>query len=170
MLSPQQAIPQCSAVLTWLLASGPLTLGSVYEPLETSCLCTTFLCGHSPPSTCPLGQHHAELACPNPSIPGTTPIGWAGAPAGWCYPREGGARRETSCLVPRESNCHNLATDESALPNPGWLPGAHGLWLSLNLVLPPICSQLTTGSGGALLRHTRPPSNALPDDISPTIT
>ena len=60
----------------------------------------------------------------HPSL-GTTLIGWAGAPAGWCYPREGGARRETLCLAARKSNCHNLATDESALPNLGWLPSVH---------------------------------------------
>lgn len=45
-------------------------------------------------NTCPLGQLHAELACPHLPIPRVYQKGWAGAPAGWCYPREGGARRE----------------------------------------------------------------------------
>lgn len=101
--------------------------------------------------------------------PETTLTGRADAPAGWCYLRDpGGSRRETLCPAACGSHCHILATDVSVLLHMDWLPSLHVLT---------ICesgsfanrSQLTSGNGGSLLRHIQPPSNALPDDISPAI-
>lgn len=157
----------CAHMVSGLL---PLTLGSGYEPQETTHLCTAFFHGHSPPRTSPgPALCRADLSPPIQPSPGTILTGWAGALAAWCYLKEGGGRRETRVCL----RAHLIATT-LRLMCPLLLTWAacpaFMFFLSVDPVHLPIHSQLTSGNGGALLRHIRPPSNAPPEDISPAIT